>query len=53
MPTTPDKGSTSSDPVNDPTKKTWQEEPADSAPAGDESAEPADETASPDKKTWQ
>jgi hypothetical protein len=55
MPTTPDKGS-SSDPVIEPTKKTWQEEPADDAPAGEpsaESAESADGVVSPDKKTWQ
>jgi hypothetical protein len=52
MSTTPDKGSGSPDPVIDPTKKTWQDEPADSAPA-EEPAEPADGTVSPDKKTWQ
>jgi hypothetical protein len=54
MPTAPDNDSSTSEPVLDPTKKTWQDAPTDADPAAAEpTEEPADGVVSPDKKTWQ
>jgi hypothetical protein len=54
MPTAPDNDGSKSEPALDPTKKTWQDNPAATDPAAGEPAEePADGVVSPDKKTWQ
>jgi hypothetical protein len=47
MPTSPDKGSSSPDPVIDPAKKTWQEAPADSPPADSAPADSAPADSAP------
>jgi hypothetical protein len=59
MPTAPDNDGSKSEPTLDPTKKTWQDNPAATDPAatdpaaGEPAEEPADGVVSPDKKTWQ